>query len=126
MKTLIHPQVDTADMEMSAVLIGLILSLSLYELRSALALNGSGDDLKQRAELKENITAAGISSQTSSVKCKLQGTARQPAFSMDGDYVIGGVLSIHRYKDTVKHNYTTMPEPQRCTGRLVRGRSGGK
>ncbi|XP_028429523.1 extracellular calcium-sensing receptor [Perca flavescens] len=34
---------------------------------------------------------------------------------MDGDYVIGGVFSIHHYMHTVKHNYTTMPEPLRCT-----------
>ncbi|XP_034723597.1 extracellular calcium-sensing receptor-like [Etheostoma cragini] len=33
---------------------------------------------------------------------------------MDGDYVIGGVFSIHYYMHTVKHNYTTMPEPLRC------------
>ncbi|XP_018557697.1 LOW QUALITY PROTEIN: extracellular calcium-sensing receptor-like [Lates calcarifer] len=37
---------------------------------------------------------------------------------MDGDYVIGGVFSIHRYIHTVKHNYTTMPEPLRCTGSI--------
>ncbi|XP_054461887.1 extracellular calcium-sensing receptor-like [Anoplopoma fimbria] len=37
---------------------------------------------------------------------------------MDGDYVIGGVLSIHHYVHTVKHNYTTMPEPLRCTGSI--------
>ncbi|XP_028428741.1 extracellular calcium-sensing receptor-like [Perca flavescens] len=37
---------------------------------------------------------------------------------MDGDYVIGGVFSIHHYMHTVKHNYTTMPEPLRCTGSI--------
>ncbi|XP_051252923.1 extracellular calcium-sensing receptor-like isoform X2 [Dicentrarchus labrax] len=37
---------------------------------------------------------------------------------MDGDYVIGGVFSIHYYMHTVKHNYTTMPEPLRCTGSI--------
>ncbi|XP_067363846.1 extracellular calcium-sensing receptor-like [Channa argus] len=37
---------------------------------------------------------------------------------MDGDYVIGGVFSIHSYMDTVKHNYSTMPELLRCTGRI--------
>ncbi|XP_078023631.1 extracellular calcium-sensing receptor-like [Epinephelus lanceolatus] len=37
---------------------------------------------------------------------------------MDGDYVIGGVFSMHAYMHTVKHNYTTMPEPLRCTGSI--------
>ena len=80
-------------MKISALFIGLILSLSLYE--------------------------------TFPKKCKLQGTTRLPAFSMDGDYIVGGVFSIHNYLYTVEHNFTTMPEPPRCTGRLVRGRSGG-
>ncbi len=104
-------------MEISALFIGLFLSLGLCELNSALALNGSGDGLKQRAGLTEDRTAAGLSSEASSVKCKLQGTARLPAFSMDGDFVIGGVFPIHRYKLLKKLNYTTMPEPIRCTGR---------
>ncbi|XP_039674524.1 extracellular calcium-sensing receptor-like [Perca fluviatilis] len=37
---------------------------------------------------------------------------------MDGDYIIGGVFSIHYNMHTVKHNYTTMPEPLRCTGSI--------
>nr|XP_046244964.1 extracellular calcium-sensing receptor-like [Scatophagus argus] len=37
---------------------------------------------------------------------------------MHGDYVIGGVFSIHRYKQTVENNYTTMPQPLKCTGSL--------
>ncbi|KAK1899615.1 Vomeronasal type-2 receptor 1 [Dissostichus eleginoides] len=49
---------------------------------------------------------------------ELQGTTRQPAFSMDGDYVIGGVFSIHSNMHTVKHNYTTMPEPLSCAGSI--------
>uniref|UniRef100_A0A4W6FGL2 G-protein coupled receptors family 3 profile domain-containing protein n=1 Tax=Lates calcarifer TaxID=8187 RepID=A0A4W6FGL2_LATCA len=48
----------------------------------------------------------------------LLGTTRLPVFSMDGDYIIGGVFSIHHYIHTVKHNYTTMPEPLRCTGSI--------
>ncbi|XP_078022921.1 extracellular calcium-sensing receptor-like [Epinephelus lanceolatus] len=38
---------------------------------------------------------------------------------MDGDYVIGGVFAIHHYMHTLKYNYTTMPEPLRCTGSIV-------
>ena len=103
-------------MEISPLFIGLILSLSLCELNSG---------LKQSAGLTEERSGAGVSSEASSVKCKLQGTARLPAFSMDGDYVIGGVFAIHHYKQTPVHNYTVMPEPLTCTGRLVREPSVG-
>uniref|UniRef100_A0A3B4VQS3 Extracellular calcium-sensing receptor-like n=1 Tax=Seriola dumerili TaxID=41447 RepID=A0A3B4VQS3_SERDU len=95
-----------------------MLALSFLELNSTLALNLSWTGLKQRAGLTEAKSGAGVSAEASSVKCKLQGAARLPAFSMDGDYVIGGVFSIHNYMHTVKHNYTTMPEPLRCTGRI--------
>nr|XP_046244958.1 extracellular calcium-sensing receptor-like [Scatophagus argus] len=37
---------------------------------------------------------------------------------MDGDYVIGGVFSIHHYGQTEENNYTTMPEPLKCTGSI--------
>ncbi|XP_005952570.1 extracellular calcium-sensing receptor-like, partial [Haplochromis burtoni] len=63
-------------------------------------------------------TEAQDRSVASSVKCKLQGSTRIPAFSMDGDYVIGGVFSIHYFMQTVNHNYTTMPEPVRCSGSI--------
>ncbi|KAM9359525.1 vomeronasal type-2 receptor 1-like [Symphorus nematophorus] len=76
------------------------------------------NDLKQRVGLGEEKTAAEGSTEASSVKCRLMGTTRIPAFSMDGDYVIGGVFSIHDFKQTVKHNYTTMPEPLKCTGSI--------
>ena len=95
-------------MEIPALLIGLILCLILHELNSA---------LKQRTALTGERSGAGVSTEASSVKCKLLGTTRLPAFSMDGDYTIGGVFSIHRYMHTVMHNYTMMPEPLRCTGR---------
>ncbi|XP_014826127.1 PREDICTED: extracellular calcium-sensing receptor-like isoform X2 [Poecilia mexicana] len=51
-------------------------------------------------------------------KCSLQGTARLPAFSMEGDYVIGGVFSIHNSMNTVENNYTTAPESPSCSGRI--------
>lgn len=102
-------------MEIAALVIGLIVSLALCELNSA----GLGDDLKQRAELTEERTGAGVRTETSSVKCKVQGSTRMPAFSQDGDYIIGGVFSMHNLMHSVKYNYTCKPEPQRCTGRLV-------
>jgi len=112
-------------MEISALFIGLILSLCLFELNSPFALNSSVDGEKQRAGLTKDRTGVGFSTDSSSVKCELQGTIRLPAFSMDGDYFIGGVFSIHYNMHTVKHNYTTMPDPLRCSGRSVRGRCWG-
>uniref|UniRef100_A0A4W6FHM0 G-protein coupled receptors family 3 profile domain-containing protein n=1 Tax=Lates calcarifer TaxID=8187 RepID=A0A4W6FHM0_LATCA len=94
-------------MEISALFIGLRLALSLFELNSALV-NGYREGLKQRAVLTEARSNDGVSTEASSVKCKLQGTTRLPVFSMDGDYIIGGVFSIHHYIHTVKHNYTTI------------------
>ncbi|XP_015806576.3 extracellular calcium-sensing receptor-like [Nothobranchius furzeri] len=37
---------------------------------------------------------------------------------MDGDFIIGGVLSFHYQLYTVIYNYTVKPEPLRCTGRF--------
>ncbi|XP_038149379.1 extracellular calcium-sensing receptor-like isoform X1 [Cyprinodon tularosa] len=52
------------------------------------------------------------------MNCVLQGTSRLPAFSTDGEYIIGGIFSIH-YKELTKiHNYTTVPEPPTCTGSI--------
>lgn len=99
-------------MAISARFICLTLALCLLELNSAVGLNVSGDVLKRRA-------GAGLTAENSSVTCKLQGTTRQPAFSKDGDYIIGGVFSIHYNMQAVRHNYSTIPDPLRCDGRLV-------
>ena len=108
-----------------ALFIGLKLAVGVCELNSALAFNDSGDGQKQSFGLTEENTSGRISSEVSSVKCNLQAHTRRPAFSMHGDYVIGGVFSIHHYKQTAMYNYTTIPEPQKCTGRSVRGWSVG-
>lgn len=107
-------------MEISGVFIALMVSLVLCELNSSSALIFYGNDLKQRAGLREGRKHPGVGTEAPALKCELQGTARLPVFSADGDYVIGGVFSIHHYKQTVKHNYTAMPVPVRCTGRLVK------
>uniref|UniRef100_A0A3Q3JEQ3 G-protein coupled receptors family 3 profile domain-containing protein n=1 Tax=Monopterus albus TaxID=43700 RepID=A0A3Q3JEQ3_MONAL len=106
-------------MEISSLFIGLRLALGLFELNSALTINNCGDGLKHRAECLEVRAGAGFSTEASSVMCELLGTARLPAFSVDGDYVIGGVFSIHYNTQKVKHNYTTRSEPLQCTGRSV-------
>ncbi|XP_017280190.3 extracellular calcium-sensing receptor-like [Kryptolebias marmoratus] len=53
------------------------------------------------------------------MKCTLQSTPRLPAFSMDGDFVIGGVFSIHYKLHTGTYNYTSKPEILKCTGSLI-------
>ncbi|XP_075892388.1 extracellular calcium-sensing receptor-like [Nelusetta ayraudi] len=37
---------------------------------------------------------------------------------MDGNYIIGGVFTIHHYKQNVKLEYTTRPEPSKCSGSI--------
>ncbi|XP_012772541.4 extracellular calcium-sensing receptor-like [Maylandia zebra] len=37
---------------------------------------------------------------------------------MDGDFVIGGVFSLHTYAHTVYNDYTIIPEPVKCKGRI--------
>lgn len=109
-------------MDISSTLF-LIVNMALcVVLHSVLAFSSSVDGLKQGTGLKQGMTGAPASSATGAVRCKLRGTPRPPAFSMDGDYIIGGVFSIHYYMHTVRHNYTDFPEPLRCTGRLVEWR----
>ncbi|XP_037533480.1 extracellular calcium-sensing receptor-like [Nematolebias whitei] len=38
---------------------------------------------------------------------------------MDGDFLIGGVFSLHYKLNTVIYNYITKPEPWKCTGSLI-------
>nr|XP_029500813.1 extracellular calcium-sensing receptor-like [Oncorhynchus nerka] len=64
--------------------------------------------------LLSSASASGMES----VRCRLQGTPRPPVFSQDGDFVIGGVFSMHYYMHTVEHSYTSLPEPLQCTGSL--------
>ncbi|XP_067364216.1 extracellular calcium-sensing receptor-like [Channa argus] len=105
-------------MEIIALIMGLRLTLCLLEINSCLALNGSCDNLKQQAVSTQSSACAKDSIVDSSVICKLQGAARLPAFSEDGDYIIGGVFSTHYNMEMVKHNYTTMPALLKCTGRI--------
>ncbi|XP_054598484.2 extracellular calcium-sensing receptor-like [Nothobranchius furzeri] len=69
-----------------------------------------------RIESTEALTAAGIPLEASSNKCNQQGTPRSPAFSLDGDFVIGGAFYIHNTMLTGIYNYTTKPEPPKCSG----------
>ncbi|XP_026048114.1 extracellular calcium-sensing receptor-like [Astatotilapia calliptera] len=101
-------------MAVSVLLIGLVSALCLFQLNSVFALGVSLDSLNQRS----SFTGAWAGTEASSVKCKLQGSIHLPAFSMDGDFIIGGAFSLHSYTQTVSHDYTIMPEPVRCKGSI--------
>uniref|UniRef100_A0A3B3UM03 G-protein coupled receptors family 3 profile domain-containing protein n=1 Tax=Poecilia latipinna TaxID=48699 RepID=A0A3B3UM03_9TELE len=60
------------------------------------------------------LFASAVTAEALSTKCTLQGTPRSSAFSSDGDFVIGGVFSIHYQGYGVIHNYTSKPESQGC------------
>lgn len=110
---IIHLWTQTAKthrMEICALLLGLI---SLCDLNSAGDLKASGNGMKQQFRLREDRTDAAAPS----MRCQFLGSARLPAFSMDGDFVIGGAFSLHHYKVRLNHNYSSMPEPLRCSGR---------
>ena len=104
---------------------GQTLSLGLVVLSLALALKESADGLLQRPGPTgpENGGKVGLGNlsdagnATNSVKCILRGSPRPSAFTLEGNYLIGGVFSIHNYIKTVNHNYTSLPEPLECTGR---------
>uniref|UniRef100_A0AAY4DQR9 Extracellular calcium-sensing receptor n=1 Tax=Denticeps clupeoides TaxID=299321 RepID=A0AAY4DQR9_9TELE len=57
-------------------------------------------------------------SEANSSGCKLQGTSTPPALYNDGDFLIGGIFSLHYYMRVVEHNYSSRPVPLQCTGRL--------
>lgn len=100
---------------------GLRLAVSFFELIIVLILGGTLDNMKQIIHHTNALSATGGSVKSSSVQCTLQGTPLLPAFSMDGDFVIGGAFFIHYKMQTLFHNYTTEPELPRCIGRLVIG-----
>uniref|UniRef100_I3JXZ6 G-protein coupled receptors family 3 profile domain-containing protein n=1 Tax=Oreochromis niloticus TaxID=8128 RepID=I3JXZ6_ORENI len=96
---------------MDDLVTGLVLAVCLFHLNTALAV--CLDDLSQRTML----TGAKVGTVESSVNCKLQGSTRPPAFSKDGDFIIGGAFSLHSYTQTAYNNYTNMPAPVKCKGR---------
>ena len=107
------------------VMFGQTLSVGLIVLCLSIALQESADGLLQRPGPTgpENGGKVGIGdlsdvgNATNSVKCMLRGNPRPTAFTLEGDFLIGGVFSIHYSMKTVMHNYTSLPEPLECTGR---------
>lgn len=54
---------------------------------------------------------------TPDLLCMLLDHSRPAALSRPGDFVIGGVFSLHYYMLSVENNYTHLPEALRCRGR---------
>uniref|UniRef100_A0A3B3QXE4 Olfactory receptor C family, k2 n=1 Tax=Paramormyrops kingsleyae TaxID=1676925 RepID=A0A3B3QXE4_9TELE len=55
---------------------------------------------------------------TPDLRCMLLDHSGPAALSRPGDFVIGGVFSLHYYMLSVENNYTHLPEPLRCRGSL--------
>lgn len=102
-------------METAGLTIGLILAVYFFQLNSVIVLAVCLDCLNYR----NRFTAAHAGTLVSSVNCKLQGSTHLPAFSMDGDFIIGGSFSLHAYMDTFYNNYSSIPKPVKCKGRSV-------
>ena len=89
------------------------LTLGLFSLCFALSFYKSvGGLIIMRVKASSDAENA-----TDSVDCLLQGTPKIPAFTQKGDYIIGGSFHMHYYLKTVEKNYTSLPEPLKCTGR---------
>uniref|UniRef100_A0A4W4H5V1 G-protein coupled receptors family 3 profile domain-containing protein n=1 Tax=Electrophorus electricus TaxID=8005 RepID=A0A4W4H5V1_ELEEL len=51
--------------------------------------------------------------------CRLWAEPQMPILSMDGDFVIGGIFSVHYYMKSEQNTYTTMPAQPQCAGRQL-------
>lgn len=112
-------------MALTVTLIYLLIGQTVCTLSTLHAANRSGTPLTKWGGQEERA-AMGDRADDFSVKCELQGSPRDPAFSLNGDYIIGGVFSIHFYVEEMSHEYTKRPDPQKCTGRSVNGKKNGQ
>ncbi|XP_064158597.1 extracellular calcium-sensing receptor-like [Anguilla rostrata] len=62
--------------------------------------------------------ALTLSKGGSGSECTLQGTPRPASLSQHGDFVLGGVFTIHHELINTENNYTSQPKAPQCTGRL--------
>ncbi|XP_076851042.1 extracellular calcium-sensing receptor-like [Brachyhypopomus gauderio] len=52
------------------------------------------------------------------VSCRLWAKPQMPVFSLNGDFVIGGIFSIHYNMRTEQINYTRLPPQPQCSGSM--------
>lgn len=104
-------------MDVRSIFAGLRVPVAFRELMTVVVLFFSLAGLEKNIKPAGALPTAGVSTQASSMKCAQQSSPRLPAFSMNGDFAIGGIFSIHYQMHIVIHNYTTKPEPLRCGGR---------
>ncbi|XP_072550840.1 extracellular calcium-sensing receptor-like [Salminus brasiliensis] len=56
---------------------------------------------------------------TNLVNCRLLSEPQSPGLSMNGDFVIGGIFSIHSYLRLEQNTYTKQPLQLQCSGSMV-------
>ncbi|XP_022535533.2 extracellular calcium-sensing receptor-like [Astyanax mexicanus] len=56
---------------------------------------------------------------TNLVSCRLMAEPQLPGLIMNGDFVIGGIFSIHSYLRYEQNTYTTQPLQLQCSGSMV-------
>ncbi|XP_017564482.2 extracellular calcium-sensing receptor-like [Pygocentrus nattereri] len=52
------------------------------------------------------------------VSCRLRAESQKPDLYMDGDFVIGGIFSIHYYMKSEQHTYSRQPIQLQCSGSI--------
>lgn len=120
----LDPNRNSWVMEITAVFIRLRVAVTLFAITRVVFFGSFVNGLMKKIDPLVDQAGAELSVEASSLKCTLQGTPRLPAFSMDGDFVVGGVFFLHYKANTGIYNYTTKPEPTKCAGRLVTCRGG--
>uniref|UniRef100_A0A8C9WIP3 G-protein coupled receptors family 3 profile domain-containing protein n=1 Tax=Scleropages formosus TaxID=113540 RepID=A0A8C9WIP3_SCLFO len=56
---------------------------------------------------------------SSGLGCRLLDGSGPAILTEPGDFIIGGVFSLHNYLKTIEHTFTHAPEPLQCRGRSV-------
>ncbi|XP_076850873.1 extracellular calcium-sensing receptor-like [Brachyhypopomus gauderio] len=52
------------------------------------------------------------------VSCRMWNNPQMPVFSMNGDFIIGGIFTIHYFTNAGQNTYTKLPPQLQCTGSM--------